>query len=1851
MANRLAAVFAALSVIINFAEASHFRYGSISWKPSVASLQTTDGKVPCTREGMHLAAGATLPTGGCVEVQFEIRAAFRRDYWWGRFFNEKWAVSTSDNTVQPPASFQQPAVTTDNCNEALLQCFDRLPGATTAAVGLDKGSQLSTFVNYQLKFPAGMGGSNPTQPIPAAGQCASRFHRGGFVPGESEENLAMYPYANAVFTLDSAPPHRVRTVDGIAEAAAELTSLGSGRAGYHIPTGTAAVCEAPDGTSCSLWVDMPYNKLIGASLSDAKCAPWSEVFGFFYGDGTYNSDGVVMRVIGFSDNLDDLFIGNYLSAVSIASTMTHQYPDYHDKKAATPAITFPYIAYFTGGNRLRNLQNNLGGRYRLEVGVYMVPRDGTSVCEVSSVPAVGKCTTSRDKFANKSPTATQLPVMPVPYQDATVQSLVGDGTNLYATRGHARFQIAAFDQDVGDQVRYFLADEIEMGGLLTNRIYPSQVHPVYENWYYQQTCTNSQQCDVAQCALYGFSATPPEVNGTAATTTTCDPFASPPQYNTWNDDVNLPHYPPQISIDSQSGFVTWRTGLSPWESTSNFEITQNVGCGLSDTTFCPPASDGSPLSASEQACERCEINWIKWMAAGADNAGPTDSTSASYKEAVGIYGEYTVEQVQSQCANAATSCTVKAEPVKAGLYNLVVTVEERVEWLRLGPGGWEQRERGGNFDRITKSSEGQAKELANNEFYYNTWKGYNKVPLDFLLFLYPAMHYCSGSCDNSGADASLGDANSIPIPPKTQTVEAIDGLYGDEVSDTSTTARLCRICGGGGEYTDDTAATPTFVYYYEDLGRFDGSHVTRDGGVREPQVNELQDSKDDKLVTPLNCIPENTRDSVNDGVVIDQMDSNIMSFLADASTGLTSTNIDDNLDVYGTGSCKGYKCKDGAANCPIPWERTLATITNGNGETIMTPSDADGTYLFPWNPSTTDQTLAVADNDAASVQAASGLTDTQVKDRLAKSIVPYYGTAGGALDACKVNQMPFFTTEKTTPRGPTPTPGDEQDADDFDGAIYAGMFAPAQVTVNRGENVIFTLDAYDNDDCVELVIGDTGVYEAAVDNNGDFLYNAMILDEQVVSEQILADTSQKGHRKQRTFLWEFGAAAQRGIYALDDARPDTTLVCFYAFDKYLVTADPFHCVLIKLIVPSDISWCDEDVNGFVFNDADNSGWVTADDGSVWYGYLYEQVCLPLCVKKKKDNLNGCTSSVAGVPCNDLDIIRVYEEDPGVVPNSEAPSISAPSFLYPYDEINFPSEESQEFNPVGSKTDPRLMTWCFTPDVPEECVYTVCFQGYDKNIPEHRTTVRCMKVEVYNTVLHFDEPNQGFGSVPDLSKYIVPMDGLTMSAWVRPSCDATDTARNMTVMYFGSDRDEMTESGFGGHDNGLEVRNSIKWHEYANNSGAFFYYDCHIGEVFSAPNFCCNVWHYVAVVISEDNSARLYVDGTEPAHQLKSTRDLVKYSVTDFSTPSRPDNNMDGDGKGKFIVGCGSSDTSSNATCFEPWVGHIDEVRVWNRNLTESEILAKMYVRSLCDWRENGHCADEEPGLKGYWNMRTGTDSFVGLFNGPDGFPDQGTNFPDCKDGDTCHRYFSSHTSHGVPPYLWGAADTKAGNIDDSTVAVPLYDYSGTTMGMHRRVFQSSDPADRSPKTRDGWENIENLATAIPPMIPCVLGLQHSVGPTDGDCLTDIYGWNFADGFMPKCSFGNVETMASWVKGSVIRCETPGHFSPRFVDVIASNDGFNFTDPMSVGKSVKHLYMESAMYVDGVGGGAEADSVCLDIPTRAVTFGGWFCPKCGPPVPPPPPPPPPPPSPSPPPSPPPPPETTSSGAARDVDTEN
>lgn len=488
----------------------------------------------------------------------------------------------------------------------------------------------------------------------------------------------------------------------------------------------------------------------------------------------------------------------------------------------------------------------------------------------------------------------------------------------------------------------------------------------------------------------------------------------------------------------------------------------------------------------------------------------------------------------------------------------------------------------------------------------------------------------------------------------------------------------------------------------------------------------------------------------------------------------------------------------------------------------------------------------------------------------------------------------------------------------------------------------------------------------------------------------------------------------------------------------------------------------------------------------------EQKCIDLKVQKDAGE-------------KDVGVFKVTMEAPGTYPHDGTAGTA--SFAYPHDEINFPASGVLSH---AAKADPAQTTrdaqYCFTPEPGEECVYTTCFQGevvepFTSDPPVTsgsavKTGVRCYRIEVHNSVLKFGGAGQK-AEVPSLSNSLTSKDGLTVSAWVYPECDASALPRNESIVVFGSNRNISTPYGA---DAGLDIRNAIMWQEDAEDRGSFFYYDCYAGAFFSSARFCCGSWHFVSFSIGEDNKGTLYVDGVgEETLAVANSLEKLATEAVAFQTASRPDNGLDADDQGYFRVG-------------ENFEGYLDEIHVYDRGLSAPEVAQLATNR-----------------------MPVGTAA--------------------------------SLTMRGV-------AGTPALTGGVAAVDMPY-----------------------------------------PVMVPCVMGMSHSVGPSDGSCPSEIFGWGFTDSVNPKVSFGGVEVRATYVNATTLIVETPGHVSPRFVDVLASNDGVSFTDVAKVGKTAKHLYMESALYLTGQGqSGASADLVCLDLPTRAVTFGAWVCPKCGPPVP-------------------------------------
>ena len=66
---------------------THFRFGTISWRPDLTPL--VDGAGSPWAEGQCDFSPDGSSTHRCP-VNFSFKAAYRRDYEWGRFFREQW---------------------------------------------------------------------------------------------------------------------------------------------------------------------------------------------------------------------------------------------------------------------------------------------------------------------------------------------------------------------------------------------------------------------------------------------------------------------------------------------------------------------------------------------------------------------------------------------------------------------------------------------------------------------------------------------------------------------------------------------------------------------------------------------------------------------------------------------------------------------------------------------------------------------------------------------------------------------------------------------------------------------------------------------------------------------------------------------------------------------------------------------------------------------------------------------------------------------------------------------------------------------------------------------------------------------------------------------------------------------------------------------------------------------------------------------------------------------------------------------------------------------------------------------------------------------------------------------------------------------------------------------------------------------------------------------------------------------------------------------------------------------------------------------------------------------------------
>ena len=304
-----------------------------------------------TRRQLVLGSGlAALPdgaTGGPFEAEFNMQLAFRRDYTWGAYFKEGWRSNPNDEWSRLP----MPELPYECMPDAKIQCF--LPGESD-------GSSLREYLsgNYQIIFPAGMA-SNGYDLMPNTDGLNFYNPDGTRNPGADAENTG----------------GRVC-----------VSPQNKGYDGDWDATGPFTIGQSPE--VAPFYADSsPYP---GEVYQINKCTPWSQVFGFFFGDdnATHHSafnEGVVAEVTDMS--FENTEFGNYVRMRAVSCTHTYTAPMH-------AATNKPYVAFFTGGNRIDQLHNNANGRYRLEVEVAFVK-----------------------PFSNRSPIATNIPVLPLPYVD------------------------------------------------------------------------------------------------------------------------------------------------------------------------------------------------------------------------------------------------------------------------------------------------------------------------------------------------------------------------------------------------------------------------------------------------------------------------------------------------------------------------------------------------------------------------------------------------------------------------------------------------------------------------------------------------------------------------------------------------------------------------------------------------------------------------------------------------------------------------------------------------------------------------------------------------------------------------------------------------------------------------------------------------------------------------------------------------------------------------------------------------------------------------------------------------------------------------------------------------------------------------------------------------------------------------------------------------------------------------------------------------------------------------------------------------------------------------------------------
>eukprot|EP00951_Prasinocladus_malaysianus_P001288 scaffold8875_cov25-Prasinocladus_malaysianus.AAC.2 len=507
------------------------------------------------------------------------------------------------------------------------------------------------------------------------------------------------------------------------------------------------------------------------------CAPWAYTFGFFTGeeetdgDPDYSKDlTITLDTINMDTGSQ---IGNFISG---EGKVIQQYPS-----ALNGAE--PWIAFFTGGDRIGKardkLQNNYGGRFRLEVSVNLECHEA------------GRCW-------QRSPRATSLPVVPIPYTPRNEYSLYDFSFST--------FRIAAYDPDFLEQVFYFHASNqkygVHVGHGIPEGDYPNNPFPKeYNNARLRilEKYCNSTNCDSCPKPL--------PVEGEGGTVQIIEDFCE--EYPEWKHDnvgLHTAGPPKRLMIDAYTGVVHWQTGASPVDDdTGTYTMPPGFSAATPGSmtpytwTTLPDSAQtfGSSTNAYDGYVYDPEtftyMPYSEYSKCPGSNSG-SDCTTSSL--APGFYN--LVVDIRSESGDSCLSREIPSNQWCLSLEEIMTSnpADQRVSYTdpMIGP-----------FTPIP------IKGLENVQ---NSKRGYNSIPLDFLLYLYPAMSMCS-NCNGGTASQYLNEG--------VKTFKDSTGTYGFDVTNEPITAPnvakyihdtfegtgRCIICGGSETNTSQIGQDPS----------------------------------------------------------------------------------------------------------------------------------------------------------------------------------------------------------------------------------------------------------------------------------------------------------------------------------------------------------------------------------------------------------------------------------------------------------------------------------------------------------------------------------------------------------------------------------------------------------------------------------------------------------------------------------------------------------------------------------------------------------------------------------------------------------------------------------------------------------------------------------------------------------------------------------------------------------------------------------------------------------------------------------------------------------------------------------